>query len=65
MADKDGDPTCFSLSSRLQKQMLSCLPRALRYYFELFASRYLIYLLTPSSGKGRQNLLKAFGFYLD
>lgn len=55
-----GDLTCFSPSSHPREQLRSCLPRALKYYFELFASHYLIYLLKPDRGKGRQNFLKAF-----
>lgn len=55
----------FFPSSHPQEQLLSCLPRALKYYFELFASHYLIYLLKPDREKQRQNLLKAFEFYLE
>lgn len=55
-----GDLTCFSPSSHPREQLRSCLPRALKYYFELFASHYLIYLLKPDRGKGKQNFLKAF-----
>lgn len=55
----------FSPSSHPQQQLLSCLARDLQHYSELFASHYLIYLLKADRGKGRQNLLKAFEFYLD
>lgn len=57
-----GDLTCFSPSSHPREQLLSCLPRALKHYFELFASHYLIYLLSLIGEKGGKTCSKHLSF---